>query len=419
MTVTEWLDEFRDMLRRRLGLIFAVAVLGTLFSVLYALSQQHRYTSIAVLQVERAKVANDIAEESVNGVTARQLQLVEQQIMSRGSVLEIGRALGLLDGLGGLTEIEKVQLLREAVDINGVAAARAGPRDDGSVSLVRIRAEWTDRENAQALAAEFARRTMERSQTEQRDRARETLDFLTTREEQLAAQVTQLEEQIAIFRRENDIADPLSREIRQREIEALKTELLALDREIIELERQLEQTEGQSSLTRVEQNQRADFSEQLNNLTQQRDYLNQRLQEASRVEQQAPEIEIKMTNFERELAALRADKSEITERRKAAEIAYRLETSGQSARFKVLEEASWPDYPSTPSRKKEALAGMMASIVFAVGLAYLLDLRTPVVRSAALMQRDLGHGPIVTIPEAKPARRPSLLRRLLRRRQSV
>lgn len=409
MTVTDWIDEFMDMVRRRLRIIFLVAFLGTIVSLLYALAQVHLYTSIAVLQVQGAKVAEDLAPEVAPGAGARNLQIVEQRIMSQGMVREIATELGLWNEMGGLTDAEKVGLIRASVRVNGVAAAREGPRDDGAVSLVRISADWTDRESAQALAARIAELTINLNRQSQLERARETLAFFRLREEELATRIVRLEEEIAIFRRENDLAEPMSREFQQREIATLRQEVLSVDRQIIELDRQLSRQGDESALSRVEKQQRTETVELRNNLVDQRAYLQERLEAASDIERRDPQLELQLAKLERKLEGLNAEQAEVVDRRKAAEVRYQLEQRGQSEQFGILEEASYPDYPSTPSRTKMAFMGMLASIGLALAVAYLLELRNPVLRSAARMEHELGFHPVVTVPQARAARRGGVL----------
>ena len=107
----------------------------------------------------------------------------------------------------------------------------------------------------------------------------------------------------------------------------------------------------------------------------------------------------------------------VSESRKAAEIGFQLESEGQSEHLSVLEPASWPDYPSTPSRTKMAVMGAFASLMAALGIAFLLDLMNPVVRSAAVMERDLGFAPVAVIPEAPRSRGRTLLMRAFRGRR--
>jgi len=404
MPLRDWIDEFLDMLRRRRDLILGVIALGAVLSVLVAFLQSHRYQSTAVLQVQGAKVDGDQAAADAAQVSARQLQLVDQAIMSRGEILEVGRKLGLLDALAGLTETEQVGALRKAVNVNGVAAARAGPREDGAISLIRISAEWTDRAHAQALAAEIARRTIERSTRMQRERARQTVAFFKAREAEIDARIARLEEDLTAFRRKNALPDAATRTARQAAIERLRGQIVALGQQVLEVEQKLES----SGQTRVEKAQRKKLTSQLASLTEQRDYVETRLAAAIRADRIDPDLEARLAAYQRDLVALRAERDTLRESRKAAEIRYQIESTGQSARFKLLEEASWPDYPVTSSRTKIALVGLIVSVIAALGLGFALDLWRPVMRSAALMQRDLGYAPIATIPDAAAQPRPLL-----------
>jgi len=415
MNPSEWLDEILDMVRRRFWLILRVAVLGCVLAFFFALSQQHAYTSTAVLQVEGSKVADELTPPTVTGADARQLQTVEQRIMAYGAILELGRELGLLDEIAGLPDSEKVGVLRRAVSFSGVAAARSGAGDDGAISLVRISATWGNREDAQAFSQAVARRTIEMTRAQSLERARETLSFFTLREDRLEAQLADLETKIATFRKENDMPEAGLRPSQEREIEALKAEILTVERQMIVLQRQLDRAET-GNLSRVEEQQRAENIEQLNALTEQRDYLTESLEAVSEASQPSPELQVQLTQYTRRLEALQEELQSVSNNRKAAELGYQLESQGQSEHLGVLEPASWPDYPSTPSRTKMALLGAFASILGALGLAFLLDIRTPVMRSAAAMERELGYTPIVTVPQAKAERRAPFWRVFWRRR---
>ena len=54
------------------------------------------------------------------------------------------------------------------------------------------------------------------------------------------------------------------------------------------------------------------------------------------------------------------------------------------------------------SKKKRAIMGAIASTGLAFIIAWLLELRRPVIRSARQMQRETGILPVVSIPELSP-----------------
>jgi capsular polysaccharide biosynthesis protein len=111
---------------------------------------------------------------------------------------------------------------------------------------------------------------------------------------------------------------------------------------------------------------------------------------------------VQLTQLNRQMDNLREQLQSVAARRSEAEISYQLETQRQSERLTVLEPASLPDYAYTRSRKMLVVMGAFASLIAGIGTAFLLDLRTPVIRSARQMERELGLLPVVSIPQARP-----------------
>jgi uncharacterized protein involved in exopolysaccharide biosynthesis len=411
------LDDFLDMLRRRASVIARVILLGTILSFLWALGQDHRYRSSEVIQIEQPKVAHELAPSTVEGSTARRLQLIEQQLMARRNLIDVIEKFSLFSGTD-LRPSEKVQRLREAVSITGVAAARQGYTDDGAISILTITAELGSGELAQAVAHEFADRTRALAATQRAEQTRDTLEFFTRKEETLLADMAALEAELLTFRRENDLSIEGSIEFRRDEIASLNAAILALDRDIVaaELARsQIDRSQRESTVARLE----SDYDAQVASLESQRERLEKRREQLNASLETSPEIERELANFERRMGQLQGQLEMITARRSEAEVGYALETADRGERLTTLEEAQVPDYPVSASRRKLAILGVAASVFAALGLAFALELRHPVIRSAQQMERETGLIPVVSIPEIKLPRQPRGLRRLWAARRSA
>ncbi|WP_099823293.1 DUF874 domain-containing protein [Oceaniglobus indicus] len=407
------LDDFLEMVLRHFRLISGLVLLGGFVSLIYAQNQQHAYRASETIQIERPQIADDLAASTVAGSSARRLQLIEQQIMSRSSLLDIIADYGLYADLPALTDSEKVIRLRQSVSINGVAAVREGYADDGTISLLTITAEMPTPELAQQIATEFSRRTIAASSSSRLEQSRATLDFFTRREDRLRTEIAALEDRIAAFRADNEAAVGGSVEFSRAEIGTLNQSILGLERERIGLERQRAQIDGSTRRASTAERERADIDAQIAAVDRQTELLQARVRELQATIQTSPEIERTMIEFQRERDQLQSQLDIATARRTEAEIGLRLESAEKAERLTVIEAASVPDYPFTSSRKKTAAMGLAASILAALGLAFLLDLRKPVIRTAAQMERETGLTPVVSIPvmKAKPLR-PSRLRRL-------
>ncbi len=393
------LDDIVDMLRRRAILIVVVTLLGGVVAVFYALSQPHVYTSYEVLQMARPKIADELARSTVQGSSARRLQLIQQRLMTRDSMLEIIETLSLYSDLA-LTPNEKVKLLRQSVNVDVVAAARSGYSDDGAVSVITISADMETPEQAQAVAQELSRRTIDLSMDTRIEQARETLEFFSAREDRLRAELSALEDDIVAFRNTHDVSLPGSVESRRSEIDAINQAVLDIDREVISIQREAER-EIRMAREATAQRLRQDYDDQLGTLAAQRNLLVGRRDDLMASIETTPEIERRLNALLRQRDDVQRQLDVVVTRQAEADVGFRLESTNQAERLTVIEPAGLPDYPSGGSRKKVAVMGGAASVGLALFLAFLLELRNPVIRSAAQMQRETGLEPVVSIPTLK------------------
>ena len=411
------LADFLDMLRRRAGLILLLVLLGSAVSVFVAGAQRHLYRAVEVIQVVQPKVAGELARSTVEGSAARRLQSIEQRVMARDSVLEVIGQFGLYSDRPAMTDNEKLAALRASVQINSEAAAGNGNGRDGAVSILTVKAEMPTALLAQQIAHEFARRTIELSRDSRLQQARETLAFFTAREEALRARVARLEEEMEAFREENDLALPGTLDFRRDEIASINQELLSIARDRIRIERAAEQARQKQRKATAER-MLADYNEELATLDAQAQLLKARKDELQSSIETSPQIERQLGAYEHELEQVRAELDVAAARRTEADVGYRLETQGQGEQLTVIEAAAMPDYPFTRSRTKLALAGVMASIAMALAAAFLLELKHPVMRTAAHMERDLGIKPVVSVPRMDTSPSPRSLRARLFGRRS-
>jgi uncharacterized protein involved in exopolysaccharide biosynthesis len=408
------LEDFLDMLRRRAGLILAVSIAGVVLSVWAALQKQHMYSASEVLQIARPKIADDLAGTTVEGSSARRLQLIQQRLMTRGTILEVIETFDLYRDMPALKPSEKVDLFRQSVRIDGVAAAREGYTDDGTISVLTITAEMPRAQQAQQIAHDLARRTIDLSVKSRIEKARETLTFIADQETALIAEVVALEAEITQFRNEFDLALPGTVDFRRDEIATINQGLLDIAREKIEVQRNADRA-GENERAATARRILEEAAQQIATLDAQQLLLAERKAELEKLLETSPEVERRLGAYQRQMARLQEELTEINARRAEAEVGFRLEAAGQSENLTVIEPAMVPDYPSTGSRKTLVLMGAVASLGAGLVLAFLLDLRTPVLRSAAQMKRETGLSPVVSIPvlDTSPPR-PGLIDRLRR-----
>ena len=395
-----WQD-FLDMTRRRLGIILFVILLGCVASLYWAMSQVHLYQSSEVIQVEQPKINDDLARSTVEGSSARRLQLIQQQLMARTSLQKIIEKYDIYSNLSALKPSEKVQLLRQSVTINGVAAAREGFADDGTISVLTITAQMEQAQLARDVAHEFAEQTRNLMAAQRRDQTEQTLAFFQSQEQVVLDNIAQLEGELETFRLDNDLSVEGGVEFRMSEVAQLNEAILNLDREIISTQMARTQIDRSARASTVAREEQA-LESQLRTLSDQRSLLDQRRTELRETIQSSPEIQRSLDDFDRRMEQLRGQLETIATRRNEAQVGFNLEVGAQGERLTTIEEAQVPDYPITMSKKKRAIMGAVAATGLAFVIAWLLELRRPVIRSARQMKRETGVMPVVSIPELAP-----------------
>jgi uncharacterized protein involved in exopolysaccharide biosynthesis len=412
-----WQD-FVDMTRRRLGVIACVILLGSLGALYWAMSYVHLYQSSEVIQVEQPKINDELARSTVEGSSARRLQLIQQQLMARASLETIIEKYNIYGNLGALKSSEKVQLLRQAVTINGVAAAREGFADDGTISVLTITAQMENAQLARDVAHEFAEQTRALMSAQRRDQTAQTLAFFQSQEQVVLDSIAALEAELQTYRTENDLTMEGGVEFRMSEVAQLNEAILGLDREIITAQLARTQIDRSARASTVDREER-ELDAQLQTLSQQRRLLDERRTGLTDTIQGSPEIQRTLADFDRRTEQLRTQLETIATRRNEAQVGFNLEVGAQGEQLTTIEEAQVPDYPITVSKKKRAIMGAMASTGLAFIIAWLLELRRPVIRSARQMLRETGVLPVVSIPELPPKYQSSKWRQSREKRRAA
>lgn len=407
------LEDVIDMLRRRMKVILAFTVLGAVAAVFMALSTPHAYNSTEVIEIQRGKIAGELTSPVIEGSSGRRLQSVQHQLTSRGTLLEIVDKYDIYADVPAMTPTEKAQALREAIVITGVPAVSEGPTSVGELSVLSISVTLDTPQLAQWVAREMSARTIELYASRRIEEARTTLQFFVEQEDEVFDKIQQLEAEIAAYRATQELSLPGGVEFRQSQIEALSAAILDIEREKIAVQRELDQVdrEGQREVT-FQRAVRALETQQLN-LDEQRALLIARLDAISATIETSPEVERQLEAFDRQMDLLREQLRVVTSNRAAAEVGLTLESERKAEQLVVIEPASLADYPSTPSRTRNVILGTAGATVLGMLVAFLLELRHPIIRSAAQMERETGIVPVLTLPDVTVSRGdPSRLHRI-------
>lgn len=397
------LDELLSFLLRRLKPILVVAILGMLASVVYAKTRPKLYEAAAVLQVEMPTVSEGV--NATPGTDAAQIiQSIEQDLTTRAAMMAVIERHQLFAGTTGISEDRQAFLLRQAIRFQPVSSSTASAfNGNTAISALIITAQWDKPELAARIANDFAQSLLDYSAAGQLGRARETADFYRAEADRISAEMGQVESDLAGFKNLNADFLPEISAARRDEIIALETDLRLAEREVATLDTRRTALVATGSQRATDKRQLEEVAAQLAVATAQRDQITARRAELMAALARAPQVEQGLTGFDRQLTQLQDQYDLAMAQLSAAETAFQLERNNQTERFALLDRARTPEESIGTNRRKLAVAGTLASLIAAIGLAFVYEQIFPVVRTAEQLERQLSIRPIVSIPDLKPA----------------
>lgn len=382
------IDEVLSALRRRAWIILLVITVGCVLSLYYALGQQKIYEATAVVQIEEARVPDQLAGATARREgSARRVQLIEQRLMARDNLVRIMEEFDLFTDDPSVTTNERISLMRGAARIQEIINPAQAFSPGGNVpSGLYITVQLGDAQVAADVANELMYSVIEQSRDRNVSRARDTLEFFDAEEVRVGGEIAELDAQIAQFKTANSEILPSS-------VADLRDQLASLRDTNLELDQQIISLETSSSRQREEV-----LARQVALIRDQKRLIDDRIGQVQSLLLAAPEVERALNGLERERVRLQEQYQIVTRRKAEAEMGQLLEDRDQTDRFEVLETALAPEFPVSRSRKKTAIMGGVVSVFVGLIAAFVIELANPAIRTAAQMERMLGIQPVVAIP---------------------
>lgn len=251
------LDEIIAALRRRSFVILVITITGCVLSLFYALQMTRIYEATAVLQVEEARVPDELAGAGAEAShSSRRVRLIEQRLMARDSLLAVMEKYELFTAEPTMAVSQRLALMRESATIEEIVNPMGSPVEAPSGLYIAVRLE--DPRKAADVANELMYSVIEQSRERSAARARERLDFFATEEARVREKIEALEAELAAFKRENGEQLPEGLVELRRQLSTLRANQLDLDSRILALqttaERQRETVQARNEALLREQN---------------------------------------------------------------------------------------------------------------------------------------------------------------------
>jgi len=375
-------------LRRRAVLIVVLLVLGTGLSLWMALTRERIYEAFASVQIETPQITVTSGSGTTNPIETR-IRLIEQKLLSRETLLALANEQNLFRTEPPLSDGMRVDMLRDAVQIQRLVDPTQSWRTDLQPTGLLIGVRMGEAQQAADVANAMLDLVMREGRDRATRRADNTLTFFETEEARVRAEIAAVEAQIAQLKTDRAGALPEAAAARTDRLAMLREAQLALEQQVISFET------NRDRLRDEEARRQAALLEQQSLL------ISDRIAEVETLINAAPEVERELNMLERSRARLQDEFTVVTTRRADAAMSQVLENSAQTERFEVLETALVPDAPISTSRRELAVSGFLVSLLVAFGVALGLEWMSPYLRTSAQIERTLGIRPVIVIPDLR------------------
>jgi uncharacterized protein involved in exopolysaccharide biosynthesis len=249
MDQAQSIGDLLGLLRRRFFMLAAIIGVGTAAAAFFAISRPSIYETSAKVLIESQQISDELARSTVNLSAAARLQLIQQRLMARDSLVALIDGLGLFADQPDVSMTRKVELLRASARIDSISASGANPwsNDDAGVVAFTITVALDDAEQAARVANELARSAIAQNLAVRADRARDTLAYFEEEERRIAAALAAAEAEISAFKTANEGALPEDLEPSRDALTRLQSQDIDIDRQLLDLD--LRRSELQATLS--------------------------------------------------------------------------------------------------------------------------------------------------------------------------
>jgi len=242
-------DYYAILRRRKIALIIPFAlILAAGISLAYFLPSVYR--SEAIILIERQEIPADLVETTVTGYVQERIQGISQRLLTRKNLWDIAEKLDLYsDYRSPESRFDIVTKMHESIQVKMVDVKTSEPgqiRQGLATIAFTVAFESQDPNEAQTVSNELASLFIEENKRLRSQHTEEVSKFLVAEGERLSKQITELENQLAIFKQNQQSKLPelmnLNLQLYEKtdnEIERTKEQIRTLDDRITALQAEL------------------------------------------------------------------------------------------------------------------------------------------------------------------------------------
>jgi len=444
---------------RRLPYFLAIAISVTAAAIAMAYFMPAVYRASAKILMESPQISATAGTTAAPTNAVEQLEVVQQQIMTRDQLLPLADKLGVERQDETLSTDDVVDDLRARINFEQLPLAAGADR----ATVFNVSFDADDPDLAASFVNELVAIVLSKNSRLRTDRAENTTQFFSDEVARLGSELKRLEAQILKFKNEHQGALPDDLEFRRNKQSTLQERLLMLEREeaelrsrrsnLVELYGSTGQIGGAAPLTPEQQQlqemnhalseqlaifsedspgvaalraritsirrtlrsgaadgavgkgglsdldlQLSDIDNRLASSSKESTSLTQEIVELTRAIEATPANETVLTSLERDRTNAQTQYNAAIARLAEASTGEQIEALSKGPHFSVLDPATPPQQPVSPHRRRIAALGGVAGIGLGIGFIVLLEMLNKTIRRPTDIQQMFDVQPLATIP---------------------
>lgn len=217
---------------KRLPVMLALFLVCAISASVSALKLPPTFSTSAQLLVEEAQIPGSMVRADDQIDPNQQLQVIEQRLLTRANLLDIGRKFNVFEDMRSMTPDEIVENMRVQTQVRRTGGRR------GQATLMSVSFEARSGQIAANVVNEYVTLILQESTEFRMRRAENTLAFFQQEVERLGADLDFQSSQIVQFKNQNSSALPGDLTYRQNRQTLLQERQGRLERDIAALNRQ-------------------------------------------------------------------------------------------------------------------------------------------------------------------------------------
>ncbi|MCR4300049.1 MAG: Wzz/FepE/Etk N-terminal domain-containing protein [Sulfuricaulis sp.] len=249
-TGTLHLADYLSILRRRKKQVFRTALLVFLVSAILAFVIPPVYRSSATILIEQQEVPRDLVSSTVTGYANQRLQIIQKRVLTDDNLLKIAEKSQLYtEKLNSESSVKQfIARMRKGIKVETVSANVTDPRSGASMMATiafTVSFDGDEPGVTQKVTDELTNLLLNANIMIRTQQAERTSGFFSEEEGKLRQHLTDLEAQLAAYKKRNTGRLPELMGLNMSLMERTQKEMEDLDRQITTLEERRLELQGQ------------------------------------------------------------------------------------------------------------------------------------------------------------------------------